>query len=510
MAKPPASKSATKNNAAKDDVLGQDGDFIFTIDDLLANDPGGANKNGNFFFGSAADQNTPANPNAQAAYLAAHGIIDNGNGTYTITKDATDFDYMVQIGNNGTWSQAHVDVTAPVPPPAQATTGDCLFTENFDSYTILQNYGVWGTVNLSELAARSDGHQWAISNGNGGWNTVSGELVQGVAGSIQPTTGNYWLDTQNSPGGIDISNWFIDPTGGEFKLSFDLGVHDFGTGPMQETAHDATFDVRIDGHTVKTISWGEFNTAEQMQHFELVLDGGVAPGGHTLQFVDTTASQGNFVGFSLDSIKVNDWVVGGTGGCVTPPKVLFTENFDEAAIQTFQSGGVDTSASIDLVSQGWFNTGHTDNFGFTEVNEVAFSGKLGGIVATSGNQWLDTQNTPGGIDIKHDFTNSTAAVGDKTSVLSFDIAKMQVAWDGNPYATDPNASFAFKIDGQEVKSFTASDFANFNEMKHFDIDISGYAKAGNTHTLELVDSTATNGYFGFAVDSIQIQDHWVI
>ena len=28
----------------------------------------------------------------------------------TITKDATDFDYMVQIGNNGTWSQAHVDV----------------------------------------------------------------------------------------------------------------------------------------------------------------------------------------------------------------------------------------------------------------------------------------------------------------------------------------------------------------------------------------------------------------
>jgi len=110
----PTSKSALQSGAAKDDAVGLHGDYTFTIADLLGNDPGGAAKvdvSKQFFFGSAADQFH------QAEYLACHGIVDNGNGTYTLTSDAIDFDYMVQIGNKGTWSQAHVDVTAPVPPP---------------------------------------------------------------------------------------------------------------------------------------------------------------------------------------------------------------------------------------------------------------------------------------------------------------------------------------------------------------------------------------------------------
>jgi len=66
-----------------------------------------------------------------------------------------------------------------------------------------------------------------------------------------------------------------------------------------------------------------------------------------------------------------------------------------------------------------------------------------------------------------------------------------------------------------VKHFGAYDFANFNEMKHFDIDISAYAADSTTHTLELVDTTPDNpttdmdGYFGFAIDSIKITD-WVV
>jgi hypothetical protein len=53
MAKLPTDKSATTSGAAKDDALGQDGDFTFAIADLLANDPGGAAKlgtGGQFFF----------------------------------------------------------------------------------------------------------------------------------------------------------------------------------------------------------------------------------------------------------------------------------------------------------------------------------------------------------------------------------------------------------------------------------------------------------------------------
>src|SRR5215475_10725894 len=125
MATSPTSKSALLSGAAKDDHVGQDGDFAFTIADLLANDPGGAAKadvSKQFFFGStAADQAD------QAGYMAAHGIIDNHDGTFTLKSDAIDFDYFVQIGNRGTWSVAHVDVTAPPPEPHQ---GDLLFSEN--------------------------------------------------------------------------------------------------------------------------------------------------------------------------------------------------------------------------------------------------------------------------------------------------------------------------------------------------------------------------------------------
>jgi hypothetical protein len=44
MATSPTTKSALLSGAAKDDAVGLDGDFTFTINDLLANDPGGAAK----------------------------------------------------------------------------------------------------------------------------------------------------------------------------------------------------------------------------------------------------------------------------------------------------------------------------------------------------------------------------------------------------------------------------------------------------------------------------------
>ena len=133
MATSPTSKSALLSGAAKDDVLGEDGVFTFTIADLLANDPGGANKSaGQFFFGSAADQYK------QAEYLASHGIVDNGDGSYTLTSAASDFQYMVQIGNKGTWSQAHVDVTAPEPvvdPVDTPHNGDLKAEWTFENHT---------------------------------------------------------------------------------------------------------------------------------------------------------------------------------------------------------------------------------------------------------------------------------------------------------------------------------------------------------------------------------------
>jgi hypothetical protein len=300
LAASPTSKSATTSGAAKDDMLGQDGDFIFSIKDLLANDPGGAAKldlTKQFFFGDTA-----ADRADQAGYLAKHGITDDGDGTYTIKAGATDFNYFVQIGNKGTWSEVHVDVTASVPH-----AGDTLFFENFD----------------------------------------------GHAG---------------------------DP---------------------------------------------------------------------------------------------------------------------------IQSNGVTVAEVVDLnAASGWTGASHT---------ELGANG-YGGVAATSGGAdgfWFDTQNSPGGVNISHSFTDSTAAVAGKTSVLSFDIGTQDLTFNGQHYATDPNASFDFKIDNQVVAHFDADDFAAPNAMLHFDIDISAYAGAGDTHMLSLVDTTANAGFTGFAVDSIAIHD-WIV
>ena len=140
--------------------------------------------------------------------------------------------------------------------------------------------------------------------------------VQGnLPGSIESTSGDFWLDTQNSPGGIDISNWFVDPTGGDFHLSFDLGIHDFGEGPKAETAHNAMLNVLVDGKLVDTIDYSEVLAkagVEQMGHFDYVVDGGGdANVGHTISFVDVTppVDGGNYVGFALDTIQVNDWLI---------------------------------------------------------------------------------------------------------------------------------------------------------------------------------------------------------
>jgi hypothetical protein len=321
MAKSPTDKSAQTSGAAKDDVVGAHNDFTFTIHDLLANDPGGALKSGiigdapgsQFFFGStAADQHD------QKGYLEAHGIIDNHDGTYTLKSgsDTLDFDYFVQIGNKGTWSQAHVDVVdrpdAP-PPVVHHGDGDLLFLENFDTYASSGNlsHGSWGEVNLGIGSLQPDGtnHGWAIDQG-GQWASVSGEIAQ-------TSPDNFWLDTQNSPGGIDMTNWFVDPTGGDFHLSFELGIRDFGSGPKMETDPSAVLKVLVDNKEVGSVSYQNVLSkagTDHMAHFDFTYDGNgsaATPTGHNISFVDATppTDGGNYVGFMLDNIQVHDWLV---------------------------------------------------------------------------------------------------------------------------------------------------------------------------------------------------------
>jgi hypothetical protein len=213
---------------------------------------------------------------------------------------------------------------------------------------------------------------------------------------------------------------------------------------------------------------------------------------------------GSFSNADVDVKDAPPPVVGHLGGS------LFSESFENvpaSSVVSYIDGSYNGTASqtvavvADFGVNGWTGAGHT---------ELVFDGSLLNDAvnpATSGVLWLDTQNSPGGIDISHTFTDSTAAIAGKTAVLSFDIGKQDLTFNGQPYATDPNSTFSFKVDGQTVKSFTTEDFAFSGQMKHFDIDLGAYAHAGTEHTLELVDNGS--GYTGFAVDSIAIHD-WIV
>ncbi|MDQ0324084.1 hypothetical protein QO002_006291 [Pararhizobium capsulatum DSM 1112] len=313
MAQTPTSPSALINNAAKDDVVGLNGDFNFTISDLLANDPGGAAKvniGTQFFFGDSAPAAGIPSIGDQVSYLAAHGITAhlNAAGTafvsFDIGESATDINYFVQIGNKGTWSQAHVDVSAPDPVVVPHLGGN-LFTENFDNipaeHVWVASGSVWQQVDLNAA------HGWtgAAYSELGADGYLEVETTSGATGQA------FWLDTQNSPGPINISHDFIDGTapvdGKTAVLSFDIAKQDFDG---HFTPANESFEFRIDGQTVAQIDASDLTNAGQMYHYEVNIAGYAdnTDSTHTLSLVDTTG-EFHFNGFSVDSVQINDWVV---------------------------------------------------------------------------------------------------------------------------------------------------------------------------------------------------------
>jgi hypothetical protein len=225
MGQTPTSKSAIVNSAAKDDTVGGDFDngfYTFTLNDLLANDPGGANKNGNLFFGS--------DPIKQADYMTLHGITKisgEDGGTYTV-KAGMDFDYSVQMGNKGTWSTAHVDV-ADAPPPPAGQLGEEIARWNFEdtaAYPQAVNAPT-GWFNVSDYA----------ENNHLGTYAKTMEVVDGTNGPITGygTGEHQWLDTAASPGNIWIQLEEANRTTNlaadhEAKLFFSVSKQQFGDG----------------------------------------------------------------------------------------------------------------------------------------------------------------------------------------------------------------------------------------------------------------------------------------
>src|SRR5262249_41615788 len=156
----------------------------------------------------------------------------------------------------------HVDV---------AHAGDLLFSENFDGYVQLADSPLFGVVDLNAKSGWTGAANTELgANGYAGIPTTSGD-----------DTSAYWLDTQNSPGGIDISHGFVDPTGDKAQLSFDIAVQSLNyQGQHYETDPNAAIEFKIDGATVASFTHDQLlaqaGGVDKMHHVDVLFATGAA------------------------------------------------------------------------------------------------------------------------------------------------------------------------------------------------------------------------------------------
>lgn len=250
------------NNAAKDDLICTLS--TFTIQDLLANDPG------------------------SAAFVDFHnlpeGAFSEVDGIYTVDWSLVPqgFDYVIRMAN-GTYSTAHVGGIAP-------TVGGSLFFDSFENYTPVTVDPSWGyTANLSEYG-------WSSS---GAPTEIVGSGYQGI-GSTDPLDLTHWLDTQATPNGIDISHEVVDTDGGYVQISLSVSNEVF-SGYM---IPHSVLEISWNGVVVGTIDNDDFAADNTFQPF--TYEAASSIGSNTLRIHDTV--DGTNVGFAIDFVGVSSLV----------------------------------------------------------------------------------------------------------------------------------------------------------------------------------------------------------
>ena len=161
---------------------------------------------------------------------------------------------------------------------------------------------------------------------------------------------------------------------------------------------------------------------------------------------------------------------------------LFSENFEGYTGTYYQDGGVDVFAVVDMTGNPVGATGGWTSAGSHAVQSELGADGYGGIDVNNQSKgfWLDTQNTPGRVNISHSFIDKTAAIAGATAVLSFDIARQDLNYKGTNYQTDPDAKFQVLIDGEVVAEVNYADLANPNEFTHYTVNIADYEAVGTT------------------------------
>lgn len=141
------------------------------------------------------------------------------------------------------------------------------------------------------------------------------------------------------------------------------------------------------------------------------------------------------------------------------------------------------------------------------------------------NAWLDTQASPGGIDIARDFTAPVGpppAGGYFDETFSITLALQKFTNQYGSFQTDSNESLDVFFNGTKLDTIKFSNFVDntntvhWNEMQTFTYHVQGLDPTGQEHvqlhdTTVQADPAGTStlvGYVGFAVDHVDL--HWQV
>ena len=195
-------------------------------------------------------------------------------------------------------------------------------------------------------------------------------------------------------------------------------------------------------------------------------------------------------GAIIDKIQVTGEMCGDPE--VTPqchPELLANWDFEKDIV-----GPNGFSEEASNHPDGWENFG--DNSNAINVHTASFAPFYG--YGDGEKQWFDTAKSPGNAHIGQ-FVNLEEG---HTAILSISAAKMAGLYQGTPYATDLNAKVEFVFNGVVVKTISVADFANANEFKTFEIEVTG---AAGPDKFEIRSTGQEASYGGFAIDHVSLK-----
>ncbi len=258
----PISQSALMNSAAKDDILQTDDSNNYQLSDIMKNDPGSAH-----FYQFLTD-----------------GVHLNGDGSFSFDDDfsGTSFQYQEQLAN-GTFSTATVSLLTHL-------SGD----------ELVSNFSF-------EDGQTTTGGAWQGSDSLPSWDNLGVKPLEVVSDGYFGITGGsgHWLDTEASPGGIDIQTAVQVDTGAVAKLDISLSAEQLTALGLQ-TSPDEHLQVLFDGHLV-----GDFTQADlgDYNHFHDLSMNVVGEAGTDHIEIHSVGADNSFVGFALDSVSLHQYEV---------------------------------------------------------------------------------------------------------------------------------------------------------------------------------------------------------